>query len=402
MLVSRAMPRPSTLRQPSELFGEKEFYLEEFRGRSVLIALAPEAAARRIDLNPLASTVADLVRNDTRVLLWWPGLGPTAARRLRTAFGRAFARPGRAARRTALPAVRLTGSAHDESVRSAIWMMLRRDGLCILGGDGTGPGTRPLDAVELAKTLDVPKLVFLDPRGGLLEPKVLSFADENVLDMLLRQGEAEWSGLGDRRELLIAVREALTSGVEAVNLCAPERIAEELFTYVGSGTLFTQGEYFHVEPLGIDEYAQAERLIERGQREGILKVRTPEQIADLLAVGFGATIWGRRLAGFASLLTVPYADARAGEIAGLYTITRFKGEGIGERLVGRLLADGEARGLAYVFACAVDERAQQFFARLGFERVGPNDVPPQKWAGYDPRRRARVVVFRRRLAATDA
>src|SRR6185295_8717399 len=109
---------------------------------------------------------------------------------------------------------------------------------------------------------------------------------------------------------------------------------------------------------------------------------------------------GRRLAGFASLLTVPYADARAGEIAGLYTITRFKGEGIGERLVGRLLADGEARGLAYVFACAVDERAQQFFARLGFERVGPNAVPPQKWAGYDPRRRARVVVFRRRLAAT--
>jgi amino-acid N-acetyltransferase len=166
---------------------------------------------------------------------------------------------------------------------------------------------------------------------------------------------------------------------------------------VGSGTLFTQGEYFQVEPLGIDEYAQAERLIERGQREGILKVRTPEQIAELLAVGVGATIWGRRLAGFASLLTSPYAAERAGEIAGLYTITRFKGEGIGDRLVGRLLGDAEARHLAYVFACAVDERAQQFFARLGFERVSADDVPPQKWAGYDPRRRARVVVFRRRL-----
>src|SRR6185503_11562694 len=295
--------------------------------------------------------------------------GPTVARRLRTAFARTFARPGRTARRTPLPAVRLTRDAQDDAVRADIWMMLRQEGMCILGAEGTGPGTRPLDAVALAETLDVPKLVFLDPRGGLLEPAGLSFADENVLDMLLRQGEAEWSGLGDRRELLIAVRHALKSGVEAVNLCAPERIAEELFTYVGSGTLFTQGEYFQVEPLGIDEYAQAERLIERGQREGILKVRTPEQIAELLAVGVGATIWGRRLAGFASLLTSPYAAERAGEIAGLYTITRFKGEGIGDRLVGRLLGDAEARHLAYVFACAVDERAQQFFARLGFERV---------------------------------
>ena len=394
------MPRPSSLAKPSELFGEKDFYLEEFRGRSVLIALAPEAAAARMDLQPLASTVRDLVRNDTRVILWWPGFGPTVARRLRTAFARTFARPGRTARRTPLPAVRLTRDPQDEAVRADVWMMLRQEGMCILGAEGTGPGTRPLDAVALAETLDVPKLVFLDPRGGLLEPAGLSFADENVLDMLLRQGEAEWSGLGDRRELLIAVRHALKSGVEAVNLCAPERIAEELFTYVGSGTLFTQGEYFQVEPLGIDEYAQAERLIERGQREGILKVRTPEQIAELLAVGVGATIWGRRLAGFASLLTSPYAAERAGEIAGLYTITRFKGEGIGDRLVGRLLGDAEARHLAYVFACAVDERAQQFFARLGFERVSADDVPPQKWAGYDPRRRARVVVFRRRIDMT--
>jgi len=394
------MPRPSSLAKPNELFGEKDFYLEEFRGRSVLIALAPDAAATRMDLQPLASTVRDLVRNDTRVILWWPGFGPTVARRLRTAFARAFARPGRTARRMPLPAVRLTRDAQDDAVRADIWMMLRQEGMCILGAEGTGPGTRPLDAVALAETLDVPKLVFLDPRGGLLEPAGLSFADENVLDMLLRQGEAEWSGLGDRRELLIAVRHALKSGVEAVNLCAPERIAEELFTYVGSGTLFTQGEYFQVEPLGIDEYAQAERLIERGQREGILKVRTPEQIAELLAVGVGATIWGRRLAGFASLLTSPYAAERAGEIAGLYTITRFKGEGIGDRLVGRLLGDAEARHLAYVFACAVDERAQQFFARLGFERVSADDVPPQKWAGYDPRRRARVVVFRRRIDMT--
>ena len=59
-----------------ELFGEKDFYLEEFRGRSVLIALAPSAAtaARRI-WGRSPTTVADLVRNGTRVLLWWPATG---------------------------------------------------------------------------------------------------------------------------------------------------------------------------------------------------------------------------------------------------------------------------------------------------------------------------------------
>src|SRR5439155_1400287 len=105
--------------------------------------------------------------------------------------------------------------------------------------------------------------------------------------------------------------------------------------------------------------------------------------AQVLGVGFGATICDRHLAGVAGLLTAPYAAERAGEIVGLYTITRFKGEGIGERLVTRLLAEAVERRLAYVFACAVDERAVQFFLRLGFEQLGAERVPVAQWAGYD-------------------
>ena len=93
---------------------------------------------------------------------------------------------------------------------------------------------------------------------------------------------------------------------------------------------------------------------------------------------------------------------RAGEIVGLYTITRFKGEGVGERLVSRLVAEAEQRGLAYVFACTVDERAQLFFQRLGFERVAPGAVPAAKWLDYDNRRRRRVAVLRHRLPTAAA
>src|SRR3989442_8498999 len=61
------------LRQ-GELSLEKDFYLEEFRGRSVLVAVPPGAA----DLGPLAGAVGDLVRNDTPVLLSWFDMAPAA------------------------------------------------------------------------------------------------------------------------------------------------------------------------------------------------------------------------------------------------------------------------------------------------------------------------------------
>src|SRR5262249_7205209 len=90
---------------------------------------------------------------------------------------------------------------------------------------------------------------------------------------------------------------------------------------------------------------------------------------------------------------------RAGEIAGLYTINRFKGEGLGDRLVARILQEASTLGLDYVFACTVDERAQQFFERQGFARVPQDAVPDSKWVGYDARRRQIVAAFRLALPA---
>ena len=258
-----------------------------------------------------------------------------------------------------------------------------------------GAARFPEHATGVAQALRLAKVVLIDDEGGLVAGGTkLSFVDANVLDTILRDGEAEWSGLGERRDLLAAVRGALASGVESVNLCPLDGVSEELFSYEGSGTLFTAGDYCRVSPLGLDDFVQAERLLERGQREGLLKMRAPEEIGEVLACGFGATIGERHLVGVAGLLTVPYASDRAGEIVGLYTITRFKGEGLGDRLIGRIVEEAGVMGLDYVFACTVDEHAQQFFERQGFVRVEQDAIPPRKWVGYDPRRRQRVAVFR--------
>jgi N-acetylglutamate synthase-like GNAT family acetyltransferase len=395
------------VRAGREPFGEKDFFLEELRGRSVLVALAPRVVAERAPLDALAAAIADLMRNGTRVLVWWPAGRSGTERRLLQAIGRhGRARRAGGRRRDPSPvlAVKLgTRATWDgEGLSARIWERVRRRRLCILSVTGQVAAAYPDHVATVAIELRVPKVVLVDPEGGLVASgSRLSFVDGHVLDTLLREGQAEWTGLGERRRILVAVDRALEDGVTSVNLCEPTGVAEELFSYTGSGTLFTVDDYCHVGPLGLDEFAQAERLLERGRREGLLKFRKSEEMAELLATAYGARICERHLAGVAGLLTAPYAETHAGEIVGLYTITRFKGEGLGERLVEALLTEADRRGLAYVFATTIDARAAQFFERIGFTRVANSTVPSAKWVGYDARRRSRVVVFRRDLRASS-
>jgi amino-acid N-acetyltransferase len=186
--------------------------------------------------------------------------------------------------------------------------------------------------------------------------------------------------------------------VHSVNLCSLDGLERELYTYEGSGTLFTLEDYCRIERLGIDDFEEVERLIARGQREGYLKSRTPAEMAHLLFNGYGATIGAHHLAGVCGLETGPYRQEKAGELVALYTITRFKGEGVGGRLVARVLADAREAGLSFVFACTTEPRAQAFFDRQGFRNVGPQDVPGAKWVGYDHARLARLKVYRFDLA----
>jgi amino-acid N-acetyltransferase len=187
----------------------------------------------------------------------------------------------------------------------------------------------------------------------------------------------------------------LDAGLPAINVCAPESLGDELFSYAGSGTLFTRERYVAVRDLGVDDFDAASDLIRRGQAEGFLAARDAAGIDALLASGFGAFVEGRDLAGIGSLL--PSLDGKGAEIAGLYTLTRFLGEGVGFSLVEYAAAEAQRRGLAYVFACTGLEDVGVFFERNRFERVAPGSLPAAKWDGYDPDRLARVRCYRRAL-----
>jgi len=376
-------------------FAEKDFYLDEFRGKSLLFALRAADLDSEADRDAAGEVFRTLLLNDIKVLL----LFETADSALEQHSVKALCKhlSAKAKIPPTAPVV-LSAGAGDDELLEQIWTVLRAVPLFV--------GLRPVNhavplvvcAQRIAVRLKVYKVVLLDPAGGITTSgSQLSFMNGPVLHELLRQGEAEWAGLGARRPVLEAVCVALEGGVASVTLCPLSGLARELFTYEGCGTLFTLTDYCSVERLGIDDFYEVEKLMQRGEREGYLKGRTPQEIIQLLLHGYGARLGVApgEMAGFCALL--PYPAENAGEVAGLYTITRFQGEGIGGRLITTMVSEGEQRGFAYLFACTTQEGAQRLFERHGFCRVTPEDVPAAKWRGYDIARKQQIAVYRRDL-----
>lgn len=386
-----------------DAFDERQFYLEEFRGKTLLLALHASETEGAADLRTLAAVLRTLIDNQTRsiVCIGTEGDGEALRRELERQLLAALvaqgSRGGAELPPLRHPPVAVVGSGGSVAATAAqIWKALRRGPLFVGVVPNTDLASNRRFAERIAARFGVHKLVLLEADGGLCgsDGKAISFLDESALSALLAAGEAEWTGLAARLEAVATIRTALLAGVGSVNLCTLPGCARELFTYEGTGTLFTLQDYCTVEQLRIDDFEEAERLIERGQREGLLKPRTTDEIAELLAHGYGAKIGGEYLAGFCAFVTEAYRGEHAGEIVGLYTITRFKGEGVGARLLDRCVADARRTGMRFVFATTTSERALGFFERSGFRRVTPDEVPAAKWAAYDRDRLARVAVVR--------
>jgi amino-acid N-acetyltransferase len=381
-----------------EEFLEKSFYLDEFHEKTLLLAIAPGTADEPL-LGGFIATVRELIREEVRLVLV-VGDAETA-RRLETRFRRLaavslseplFADANEGRRPTIVVESRVPEP--DLASLMRLWSLLRGGPIAVVWVPDAPWMSLAGYAVKLAARLKVHKLVLMDPEGGVGPDGALSFLDENVLATLLGAGQAEWIGLGHRRALIRVIRQGLLEGIPSINLCTLSGLARELFTYEGSGTLFTLEDYCRVERLGVDDFREVERLLERGRREGFLKSRTPEEIGEILFTGYGATIASGHLAGVGSLLCERYQAEHSGEIVALYTVSRFKGEGVGAKLLVRILAEARGRQLQSVFACTTEERAAQFFLRHGFRQVTPAEVPAAKWIGYDAERMRHLTVLR--------
>ena len=374
---------------------EKDFYLKEFRGKSLLFALRAKDITAPRDRDVVREVLCALGLNETRAILLVETSASIAAER--RAIEILHTQLSQVLDNISAP-VTLLPEADEDQMCLSILETLRT--VPVFMGLWPAQAGAPQGARRLSNRLKVYKLVLLDRQGGLTasgEP--LSFLNGSNLQELLAELPARGASSETsqaRRLQLETARLALEGGVASVSLCSPASLAKELFTYEGCGTFFTLTDYCQAERLALDDFSEAERLIERGEQEGALKKRSSREVSQLLLYGYGARLGTERdLVGFCALL--PYTADNAAEIAGLYTLRRFHGEGIGSRLVRKAITEGQERSLSYLFACTNQEGARRLFERFDFRQVPPDAVPATKWHAYAPERRRAISVYKREL-----
>jgi amino-acid N-acetyltransferase len=351
---------------------ERAFYVDEFAGATIVAALV---AADEPVLEGLARAAASLADGGSRLVVVLASSVDEGA--LRAALGSATPVLG-------APALDDPHAAADAT--AALWLALADAGRVALA---VPPGAEASVAAQVAVAVRAAKLVLTDPAGGWGRPP-RSFADVATHEDAFRAQLAERQG----GAVVEALARALGAGVGNVNLCRPEDLDRELFTFDGAGTLFTSGGYLELSALGVDDLGAVERLVAQGVADGLLRPRSRREVARLAATGLGARVVGSgHLAGIVSLETEPYAAEGIGEVACLYTVSRFSGAGAGALLVDGLVERASELGLAEVFAVTVSGAAASFFERRGFVERPLEELPSAKWVGYDPERRTAARAF---------
>jgi len=356
-------------------FSERDFYLAEFRGRTLAIALSEQPPIAGEDRLVVEQVLVDLVANETGVVL----LGEDAA--LLSELSGA-------------PAIEARGSGWV----GAVWRQLRKHSS--VGLLGSSPNeTLPALCSRVALELQLSKLIWLGSCGVLWMPGGRRRSPVDLAGLEQQRHEAEDKGAGKDgaavAELLREIEIMISGGVSSVSACLPGALRDELFTYAGSGTFYSPEGYTEVRRLALDEFAAAENLIQHGVEEGYLLSRSEREIEVTLTNGFGAFIEGRYLAGICALL--PYPEDGAGELSSIYALTRFLGEGVGAHLLRHAVECAQAEGLSYVFACTTSQRVEAFFLRSGFRSASQDELPASKWEHYDPDRLQDVRCLRRDL-----
>ena len=276
-------------------------------------------------------------------------------------------------------------TATDPRWVGALWRGLRADGVAALLA--AGPDLAEL-CVSASGRLGLAKLVWVEAQAVLrrADGSRVSFLDlPEMAGLLARESEPVDSR---QQALLRGIHDMIEAGLPSVSICGADELAAELFTYAGSGTFFTRKRAPEVRSLVIDDFDAAHDLIRHGVREGYLVERTPSELEQVLTHGFGVFIEGRYLAGIGAL--IPHESDGVGEIASLYTLTRFLGEGVGGHLVRFALKRASESGYRFVFACTTSERVERFFQRHCFESASPDVIPANKWKGYPSERRSQV------------
>lgn len=362
-------------------FTEKFFFLKAFQGLTLTVVLCAQSDLRPGTLHALVNVLQDLLAHRVKVLILYQDVA-SVGEFMAALDGRL---PG-VCKRLCAPEV--------GGVPAALWRSPAP--LTTLGLPTEDPARFLHWVARLGALLRLPRVLLMDRSVGQgwcdAAGVPLNFINYSRLKKLLFASivcpDQARCGL-----LLRTVQELLTGGVGAVSLCRLEDLETELFSYEGQGIFFSRRHYCQVRRLTLDDFSQAATVIRRGEKEGFLLPRGDDEVTRILLHGYGAFLAEHHLSGVCGLVTEPYQMDNAGEITSLYALTRFHGEGVGGRLIARLVQEAKRRHLDYLFACVGDQRAVDFFLHHGFDRVACDRLPTAKWHHYDPVRKTRITCL---------
>ncbi len=115
-----------------------------------------------------------------------------------------------------------------------------------------------------------------------------------------------------------------------------------------------------------------QRLVEDEVASGVILPRSDDEIATNIRSYTIAEDEDGELVGYVAL---HIHSPRLAEVRSLVVGQKWRGQGVGRRLVERALEEGRALGVAEVLALTY---SKEFFERLGFYEIQKSEIPEHK------------------------
>ena len=164
-------------------------------------------------------------------------------------------------------------------------------------------------------------------------------------------------------------------------------LLRELFTRDGTGTLITDEPFEELRPARIDDVAGILALLHPLEESGALVRRSRERLETEIDRFFLMERDGMVIA-CAAIYCYP-ADGM-GELACVAVHPEYRNRGRGDRLLERMQAIAQARGIDRLFV--LTPQTAHWFRERGFEPARLSDLPIEKQTLYNYRRNSKVFI----------
>jgi amino-acid N-acetyltransferase len=255
-------------------------------------------------------------------------------------------------------------------------------------------------AVALSRELHAAKLFFLTDAGPLrardcTPPRCAEMRPDGTVSGLTVEQAQQLLNAPARRtarrqlDFVALALQACSGGVaraHVVDATSEGALLEEIFTNHGVGTMVYSNAHSNIRPLTRGDIPDVLRLMQPSVKAGRLVQRTAEQVqknaADYVVYEVDGTIHG---------CAALHRFAGQGEIAALVVDEAYASAGIGSGIVSFFIARAAGLGLRRVFVLTT--QSADWFLQAGFRLGRPADLPAARRAGYDRRRRSRVLLY---------